>query len=595
MAKFLSTAALDADTLKSNFVEYLKTQDQFKDYDYSGSNISALLDILIQNTMYNNHYLNMVGAEAFLDTAELRESIVSRAKELNYLPKSRTSARASVSVTIVPQDSPLSITIPKGYKFTTTLNNQKFTFVTNQNYIVKRVNSTYNITGVEIFEGSIVTEFFDVVSTTNSNITTYSSRFIMSSENIDTSSIEVYVTSNNVRTLYKKSPSLFGLTNTSEIYFIQGYSANQYEIVFGDGILGKKLTTGDIVEVYYRDTIADEANGINVFKASNAISGYSNISVVTELTAYGGSERENNSSIKFNAVRHFQVQERAVTEDDYKNIILTNFPEIQAVSAYGGEKVNKYGKVVISLKPFNSNFASNVLKNRIYKFLLTKHLSNEPILVDLEFFYVYLSSTVRYSSDLTALSEDNIKNSIINNILTLNAEVINSFNQSVYGSRISQLIQSADNSVVSNSTSLKMSKRISPSIGVDTQFLIEFDNQLKTEGVYYQYPEGHDPIVKSSEFVYTYAGTDYDCWIQDNGTGVLGIYTIDKETTLLLKTIGTVDYTVGKLIFTINPKYYNPYISINVELEENDILVDNNKYILLDSSDFNIKMVTKND
>jgi hypothetical protein len=377
MAKFLSTSALDADTLKSNFIQYLKTQDNFKDYEFSGSNLSVLIDLLVQNTMYNNHYLNMVGAEGFLDTAELRESIVSRAKELNYTPKSKTSARTTLTVTIRPTDVPLSITIPKGYKFTTTLNNQRFNFITTQNYVIQRSNNSYVLSGVEVFEGIPVVEYLDVLSTTSdSGITTYSSRFIMTSENIDTSSVEVYVTSGSTRTQYTKASSLFGLNPESEVFFVQGYSANQYEIVFGDGVLGKDLTTGDVVEIHYRDTIGTDANGIKAFSPSTTIAGYGDISIVTELPSYGGSDREPNDSIKFNAVRHFQVQERAVTESDYKNLILTNFPEIQAVSAYGGELTNRYGKVIVSLKPHNSAIATTNLKNRIANFLNTKNISN---------------------------------------------------------------------------------------------------------------------------------------------------------------------------------------------------------------------------
>jgi len=595
MAKFLSTSALDADTLKSNFIQYLKTQDNFKDYEFSGSNLSVLIDLLVQNTMYNNHYLNMVGAEGFLDTAELRESIVSRAKELNYTPKSKTSARTTLTVTIRPTDVPLSITIPKGYKFTTTLNNQRFNFITTQNYVIQRSNNSYVLSGVEVFEGIPVVEYLDVLSTTSdSGITTYSSRFIMTSENIDTSSVEVYVTSASTRTQYTKASSLFGLNPESEVFFVQGYSANQYEIVFGDGVLGKDLTTGDVVEIHYRDTIGTDANGIKAFSPSTTIAGYGDISIVTELPSYGGSDREPNDSIKFNAVRHFQVQERAVTESDYKNLILTNFPEIQAVSAYGGELTNRYGKVIVSLKPHNSAIATTNLKNRIANFLNTKNISNEAIIQDLEYFYIQVNSIIRYAPNQTSLSSANVLASVTNSLLTENTDT-NVFKQAVYNSTLSALIQAADTSIVANSTEITMCKRITPNIGVDNSIELSYDNELKTYGVLYQFPYGHVPTVKSSEFEFVFDSIQYTSWIEDNGNGSLGIYTLNQsDVKVLLTTIGTVDYTVGKLVFTFNPVYYNPYISIAASLQENDVIVNNNKYLLLDAADFNLSLVSVN-
>lgn len=594
MSNFLSTSALDADTLKANFITYLQSQTQFEDYDFTGSNMSVLLDVLVQNTMYNNHYLNMTGAESFLDTANLRESIVSRAKELNYTPRSRTSARAVVTVSITPGDSPNSITIPKGYKFTTSINNQTFTFTTNEAHVISRDGSTYEITDVNIYEGQLVTEYYTASTTITDGITSYNNRFFLNSENVDKSSIEVWVTSNNIRTKWTLASSLFGLTPSSKKYFIQGYKANQYEVVFGDGIIGEALNNADLVEILFRDTLGSDANGINVFNKTSAIDTYTNITVTTTMASYGGSERESNDNLKYNATRHFQVQERAVIADDYKTMILTNFPEIEAVNAYGGEEINRYGKVIIVMKPTAGTIVTNTLKNRIKNFLITKNIAIEPIIMDLEYFYIKLVSAVRYSQEETTLTANQLKANIISDILALNTNTYNKFKQNVYASVISGVINDSDTSIISNSTFIQIIKRLTPAVNTITTHSIDFGNQLDIEGVEYEFPLEHTPVVESSTFIYTYAEVDYTAWIQDNGNGILRVYTYNNGVKTPLTTVGTVDYTTGIVTFTLGIKSYSSYISFYGRTLSRDIDVSKNDYIILDSADFDITMVENN-
>jgi hypothetical protein len=594
MPNFLSTAALDADTLQANFIAYLKTQDRFKDYDYSGSNFSAFLGVLMQNTQYGNHYLNMVGSEAFLDTAELRASIVSRAKELNYTPRSRTSARSLVNILIQPNDSPDNITIPKGFAFTTT-QTSSFKFITNQNYVISPVDGVYSVSGVEIFEGELVTEVFDVITDNTNPYTKYVSRFVLQSENVDISSIEVYVQKDSSSPLvkYTKKLSLFGLSNNDAIYFINGYDENQYEIVFGDNINGKGLISGNIVTVKYRDTVGSDGNGIGIFKAGTSIQGYSNISVTGAIVSYGGAEREDNDSIKFNATRHYQVQERAVIADDYAFLVKENFPEIESVSVYGGELEKQYGKVIISLKPYgNSGLVSLALKNRIINFLKLKNMTTEPVIVDADFFYIGVTSSVRYNVDLVTTNTQELKSKVTNALVSLNTSTYNNFGQNVYSSRLEATINDCDAAIISNSTNLKIIKKLSPTVNQDNNYSINFGNELNNPGVRFQYPIGYETVVTSTLFTYTVDNVDYTSWLADNGVGKILVYTKDiNGDVVALGPIGNVDYTNGIVSINLNVKGYTSSINVSVITESQDILINKNKFILLNASDFNISMV----
>ena len=359
---FLNTSELDFDNYKSNLKSYLKGQSQFSDYDFDGSNINVLLDVLAYNTYLNGFYLNMVGSEMFLDTAQLRESIVSHAKELNYIPRSRTSAVAHVNFSIYPpagaQLNYNPITIPKYYPVTSLVDNQTVTFTTASEILaypagfvngVFTSSSYYEALDVPLYEGKVVSEYFNVLPNVNT-------RYILSSENVDTNSIEVLVRTSTAPyiSLWTRASSIFGLSGTSNVFFIQGYGSNQYELIFGDGTSGTALENNWIVGVTYRDTAGDLGNGAFIFKkTTNIQSIYTNISITTVTAAADGSERESNNSISFNAPRFFTTQDRGVTSIDFENLAKAKFPQLQSVYAYGGEQLDppQYGRIAISVKP----------------------------------------------------------------------------------------------------------------------------------------------------------------------------------------------------------------------------------------------------
>ena len=591
---FLSTSELDFDSIKTNLKTYLKAQDQFADYNFDGSNMSVLLDVLSYNTYLNAHYLNQVGSEMFLDTAQLKESVVSHAKELNYVPRSRTSSKAYVDITIVPTGSPTTITIPKYYKMTTFVDGTTYTFSTNEEILVSPESGIYTAANVAIYEGNIVTEYFYVTNT---------SPYILKSQNIDTNSIEVTVIVSNTNTsnsVWHKSESLYGLNNYSNNYFIQGYAANQYEIVFGDGTLGRKPTDGNVVKVVYRDTLGDGGNGSYIFRKTN-FDGYTNITITTNIVAAEGSERESIESIKYNAPRYFTTQERGVTATDFITLTKAKYPQLQAVSAYGGEELSppQYGKVAISVKPYGTTGKiSDSLKREIISYLSLKSLTTEPIIIDPEFLYVSVVSKVYFNINNTTNTTGQITTNIKQNIIDFGTNNLVNFGDDLRYSKMLAVIDSADESIKGNDTDVFIIKRWSPVAQIPQTLIFSYDNELHNEEVLYELPNGHELTVRSSTFTYLHTdGNTYDCYIGDNGLGALHVYTnqlINGIVTrkILNSNIGTVDVYTGAVSFTVTVNsYIGSYISIYGTTKDRDLSANKNKFLIIDGADINLTLI----
>lgn len=591
---FINTSDLDFSAIKSSLKAYLSGQARFSDYDFEGSNMSVLLDILAYNTYLNNFYLNMVGSEMFLDTAQLRESIVSHAKELNYIPRSKTSAKAVVNITVVPTDSPSYIIIPKFYKMTTTIDNTTFTFSTDSDHIIYPGANGYIGSNVEIYEGAVVTEYF-----TASNTTTYR----LQSENIDTNSIDVTVINSqydSANSTWLKADNLYGLGPTSNVYFLQGYSSNQYELTFGNDVSGRALVNGNVVRVRYRDTLGELGNGAYRFSKGTSINGYSNISITTVTTAAEGSDRESNNSVKFNATRFFTTQERAVTSLDYANLTKAKFPQLQSVIAFGGEDLDppQYGKVGVSVKPYGSTgTVSQSLKNSIVSYLNTKNITTQAVIIDPEYFYIKVDASVNYDTTETNVSSSQISSLIRDKIINFANTNLIDFGDDLRYSKLISAIDSADASIISNETEVQVIKRWSPTAGTSSTLAFTFDNHLYSETTLYALPQGHEHALYSSNFTYTHTDEqDYDAYIGDDGLGVLNVYTNLTTSGGLVRTIlsqvGTVDYPTGVINLTTNIKEYTgSYISIYGRLKNKDVYSVQNKFLLIESSDVTVTLI----
>jgi len=379
----ISLTSLDFDTIKNTFKSYLRGQDRFKDYDFDGSNMAVLLDLLAYNTFHQGFYLNMVGNEMFMDSAVLRDSVVSHAKELNYVPRSFKSAEAIINLTITSQNvNTTSLTIPKGYTFSSNFFNQLYTFSVAENITVNGFG-TFNIPNLKIYEGIYLKDTYVYASGNNQ-------RNLISNKNVDISSLSVTVIEDTGATIhtYTRASSLFNLDSSSKIYFVQGAESDSYEIVFGDGITGRKPKENSVVVIEYRISNGELPNGCNSFIPDTTIDGQNDIVVVTESPANAGSISESIESIKFNAPRYFTTQERAVTTEDYETLLKINFPEVNAVTAFGGEDLDppQYGKVFIAVDLVDVDGLPDIKRTEYFRFLRPRSpVTIEPVFVNPEY------------------------------------------------------------------------------------------------------------------------------------------------------------------------------------------------------------------
>ncbi len=582
---FLNNTQLDFATYKNSLKQYLKQQTQFQDYDFEGSNLSVLLDLLAYNTYHNALYLNMVGSEMFLDTAQLRESVVSHAKELNYIPRSRSSSSIEISVSATPSDNPDFIVLPAYYSITGSSASNTYTFSTNESVVLSR-EANYTSNAI-FYEGSIKTEAFIVDQT---NILT---PFELISKTADTSSIQVQVrnSSSDLTTrVWNRVNSVYDLTSEDEIFFLQAADDFKYAITFGNGVLGKQLLAGNIIVVTYRETAGIDGNFVSTFRVSSPAYGYSanTFSLFTTESSAGGSQAEDTDSIKYNAVRSFSTQNRAVTTSDYVSLIKANFPSIQSLIAYGGEQATpkKYGKVIVSAKPYGAEVLSTSAKQEILNFLSDKTpISIDPVIVDPEYLYLQVDTKIKYNINATLSTASDIKVIVSDAIAQFSNTNLSTFSSDLRVSKLIGTIDSADASIVSNDTRIKILKRISPTPLVAFNSNWSFENKLYSEEVRYVLPTGHEPVVSSDAFTYN----GYTAFIQDNGVGNLYVYTKEQNnnTTVLQESVGSVNYETGEINISnlIVDSYENNYIKIYAKLENSDVDITTNKILLIADED----------
>ena len=592
---FLDVSELSFDGIKSNLKTFLKSKTDFKDYNFEGSNLSNLLDVLSYNTYMNAYYLNMIGSEMFLDTAQIKSSVISHAKDLNYLPRSRTSARAKVTFTInTGNQTPNYVIIPENYTVRTSYGGKNYEFTTNEDIVVTNTTGTYSSDQVFVYEGKVVTELFSVSA---------GSRFILQSDNIDTNSIKVTViksSTDSSNSIYARAENLFGLTSNSETYFIQGYGTNQYEISFGDGISGKSITNGNIVKVKYRSTNGDEGNRASSFSTTSLVDGF-NMTVTTNVIAADGSEREDIDSIKKFAPRHYATQNRAVTREDYITLVREAYPQIKTVNVYGGEDADppQYGKVIITAIPYGASpVLSRELKEDIIRYLTTKSITTEPLVYDPEYLYAEVTVDVFYNPNVTTKTSLQLRTDVLNAIQKYDNDHLNNFGDDIRKSKLSSYIDNADASIISNDLSLRAMYKIAPLKAQSTREIFSFSNQIYNP-ISRGYAPGEIESIRSDTFVYSkpgVIGSLYTARISDDGKGALRLYysAPNLPVNILIDNIGTINYTTGDMEFDINPYDYTDVINFYAKLDTADIVVlKPTKFLKIDYTKVSINMIPK--
>jgi len=534
----ISVSELDFDKIKNNLREFLRGQEEWKDYDFEGAGLSVLLDVLAYNTHYNNLYTNLAVNETFLDSASKRSSVVSLAKMLGYVPRSATCARATVDVRIVsPTSSPTVATLPAYQPFETSINGGQYTFYNLGSYTTGSGVNGYVFSGVELVEGTPL-QFKYTVSP--------GQKYIIPNVNVDISTIRVMVqdsvNSANFETYTYASNIVNGLLSTTKAYFLKEIEGGLYELTFGDDILGRALQNGNIVIIDYFVSGLDGCNGARLFNYSGATLLGGSVSCSTKTNAVGGSVSEDIDSVKYNAPRAYAAQNRAVTPEDYKALILSNFDQASSVTVWGGENNYPaiYGKVYICIRPKDATKLTNLEKNTVLNTILASKnmVSVTPEIIDPEYINIALNVTTYYNAAETTKSESDIKKIVTNAIFDYDDMDLKRFDGVFRHSKLSRLIDTADPSIVSNTMTVLLRRKMIVKYNVSAQYILNVINPLYNSCI----AEG--AIYSTGLFI---KGSNLIHYLDDDGQGYMRLYTLDSnyQKTIVNPTIGTVDYNRG--------------------------------------------------
>ncbi len=582
--------SLDYEARLASLKNYLKTNTEFKDFDFEGSTMNYLLKVLAFNSYQDSFLLNMVANESFIDSAQLRENLVSKAKALNYLPKSAKSSQMQLRLVFNPTDDPQTIIIPRGARFYNTVDGVTYNFVTLQDYVVNKNGNTYERI-VTVYDGNLLP------ATRVYNSVTGAVKFELPNDNIDTSTL--LVTSKD----YPESTIITGwnvidditeVDSTTYGFFVEEDIQNRYVIFFGDGVLGRKPLDGTIFTIEHLVTYAGKANGITSVYVDGLI-GYNNTNlnsryqptlVQTIEAASGGSAKEDIESIRFNAPRNYERQNRLVTKTDYINFIKEKYRDLQSISFWGGEDNDPpiYGRVFLSVKPLNGYTVTQGRKEDIVAACRKYNIQTiEPIVVDPIFVYVNPSIVVRYNPNATTLSSDQIHTKVADKIRAYELNDLGQFNSDFRFSEFVAMIDDTDISIISNETSMRIEKRFTPVLNSTVNYIIKFNR-----GLMYPY-EGYKGVLTSSAFRTPYI--NQDTFIEDDGMGKVKMYYFNNsEKTYLNVDAGSINYTTGELSLKelLVMSYEGEEIRIRVEPLEKDIVPDKNEIILISSPKMSI-------
>jgi hypothetical protein len=525
MTERLRVTELDFDQIKQNLKTYLQGQSEFTDYDFDGSGLNILLDILAYNTHYNAYYVNMVANEAFLDTALLRDSVISHAKVLGYVPYSRKAPRANINFTVSTNSAtPATVTIPKGFRFLSNeIDGISYGFVTLDEAIVTKSNTSFYFLNLPIYEGQLVT-----YSYTHTQATNPKQIFDLSDEGIDTSTISVTVqsspsnTSSEIFTLAMDSSET---TTVSPVFYLQENKGQRYQIYFGNDVIGKSIPNGCVVSVTYLITNGSVANKANNFVATATLadslgSNLTNFTIDPVGEAAGGAERESVDEIKFSAPLQFTTQNRLITFKDYESYIKKNYPAVDSVSVWGGEDESPptYGRVFIALKPKQNYYLSDVEKQRIIDEIIAPKavVAVQTIIRDPEYLYLLISSTVSYDPKKTVLTTDQLKTGIRNAILAYKATYLDKFDSKFILSKVQDVIDATDsNSIIGSKVSVRLQKRFKPVTSQSKPYTVYFNvplrrgtisNKLSSTFFTVVDADGMDQIVQFDEIPQSFSG-----------------------------------------------------------------------------------------
>lgn len=549
----LSLTGLNFDEIRLNLRNFIAAKSEFADYDFEDSALGTLLDLLAYNTYYNAFYTNMAASEAFIDSAQFYDSVVSRAKLVGYTPVSARGAVANVNVrftTAVANSTFTSITIAKNTRFTAVINSTSYTFVTPQSYTITANSSNVFRGNIDLVEGYPLTHRY-LFSTANT-------AFVLPNANVDTRSVTVTVTSSGNTQTYVKADDILTVNSSSKIFYLEADRDYKYKVAFGDNVLGLRPDYNSTVAVSYRVCNATRGNGANSFSAVATLGGQSNFVLTCNSRATGGADQEDIESIRFNAPKIYETQNRAVTASDYQRIILRENRDLQAVSVWGGEENDPpiYGKVYAAVKPLSGTLISSARKAQIRTNLRRYNVQSIDLeFVDPTFLYICPIVTVQYDSTATSSTPTEIAAAVANRIIAFETNNFNRFGKSFYYSRFLNYLDGSDPGIVGSSATIDIQKRFVPSITTQNSYTLKFNTSLIQLGDQLRASESGDSTgygyLRSTGF--TYAG--YSSYFDDNAFGEMRVYYSDGTAgangrVYTNTTAGTIDYTEGTVILS---------------------------------------------
>ena len=583
---------LDFDDVSKSLKEYLKGQDTLKDYDFEGSNLSVLVDLLAYSAHTSAFNANMVASEMFLDTAQIRKNVVSRAKELGYTPSSRTAAKASFDLTVsnptVAGQTPSSLTINRGHEFTTVFDGTSYTFISLDNKTITPSTGTFKFEALDIYQGKLSTDLYRYDNQVSNQ------RFPMLNPNIDTSTISVNITSNSTVSTWSKAGDLTGITTTSKVWYLQENDEGLFELYFGDGIIGAEPKDGDLITISYLVTDTNHANGASIFSMSTSINGNSAVTFTNTVSSSGGKDIETPDQIKFSASKFYTSQNRLVTVQDYKAKLQELYPGADSIAVWGGEDNDppKYGRVFVALKP--SQFSNNLTTAE--KSTLTTSLSDlsvltvRPEVVDAEILQILLSTNFKYDPTKTSQTKSALETLVRASILSFDDTELSGFDTLFRHSQLTTKIDGTETSILSNITNVKLRKNYTVVVdGTASDIKLNFGNSA------YNPHSGHNMsgggILSTTGFFLSGDSNNY--FLDEDGNGNVRRYYLNGSTRVYSdNTAGTIIYSTG--VISINSLTYSSTSNTDSSIDftmipsSNDVISTKNQLLDITASEISV-------
>jgi len=591
----INITELDFDAISDNLKAYLKGQEKLKDYNFEGSTMSTLIDLLAYASHIGAVNTNIAASELFLDSAQIRKNVVSRAKDLGFTPASEKCSSAIIDVAlknVTNADGTFptlaEMTIPRGHVFQTVFDGTSYDFVTTDTNKPTQNGSTYNYTGVEISQGTYMVDSF-VYDRQIKN-----SKFVLSNERVDRSKLSIVVNSGGVSETYALSTDISTITTTSKVYYTQENEEGYLEVYFGDGVLGKELLDGDIITATYIVVDADHADGAKTFQQITSVNGFTDSVVTTTTQASGGAEKESIESIKFKANKFFTSQNRLVTLNDYKAKVSEYYPNADAVAVWGGEDNDppQYGKVFLAIKPKNSDYLTEVEKAEVVRKLNGLNMVTvRPEIINPEIIKILITSTFKYNNNFTTLSKGELEQLVNTTINQYDDDNLSNFDAIFRHSNLVKLIDETDTSILSNITNIRLKKATNITVNKKIGYVNDFGNGL------YNPHSGHNAhsggIVSTTGFYVSGDSVNIQ-YFDDDGKGNLRRYYLSGSTRIYTdSTAGVVDYSSGKI--TINALMVTSTVNTNTTIDftvipdSQDVVATRGSLVDISSADVTVK------